>query len=409
MDEPSSGGIAQASPETSSAGHGRFPALDGLRGLAAVSILIYHASFDTGSVIPGGFGIEILNQVRLPELLDRMDVGVAVFFVLSGFLLYRPFALAHHRGSDASPTTLYLRKRLLRIVPAYWVGLGLIVVLFPLSLSGPRDYVTYFGFAQIYDARRALGGLPQAWTLCVEMSFYVTLPLYAWCIARATKSRRSAWLRWELGGVGILVATAIGYKVALYVLEPGWAPQGLLWLPAQLDRFAPGIALAIFSVHGTEGDRTTAQRVATWGRPLVLWWATAGITYWVVATQLDLPWHLREKIPGGNGLARDFCYLFIGLVLIAPLVLAPHQDSLMRRVLASRPLHLLGLVSYSFYIWHKSLLEWTRRSITGDLVPGELSFHGNLAITLLIAFAITMVVSTLSYFLVERPATRYKK
>ena len=71
-------------------------------------------------------------------------------------------------------------RRALRIFPAYWLALTVLIVVFGLHVSGLHDLVIYYGLLQIYDTHRFLGAIPQAWTLCTEVSFYVFLPAYAW-------------------------------------------------------------------------------------------------------------------------------------------------------------------------------------------------------------------------------------
>jgi peptidoglycan/LPS O-acetylase OafA/YrhL len=94
-------------------GHPRFPLLDGVRALAALSIVFLHVGDGTGFARTNALG----------AFTSRMDAGVALFFVLSGFLLYRPFVAARLDDRPAPSAGRYLRRRLLRIVPAYWLAL----------------------------------------------------------------------------------------------------------------------------------------------------------------------------------------------------------------------------------------------------------------------------------------------
>lgn len=108
---------------------GRFPCFDGLRALAALSIVVVHVSAYSGADGLSGFR----------DLLQRMDAGVAIFFVLSGFLLYRPFVAAHLHGRAQPATRPYLWRRFLRIYPAYLVVLTVVVYVFgaPGGCHGP--------------------------------------------------------------------------------------------------------------------------------------------------------------------------------------------------------------------------------------------------------------------------------
>ena len=170
-----------------SAPDGRHPPIDGLRALAAIAVLLTHAAIYSGLAAAGG---------DTGRVAQRLEVGVAVFFVISGFVLYRPFLLARLDGRELPRVGRYAGRRALRIVPAYWLALTVAAVALSLpgvfSLSG---IVTYYGFGQIYATDTFTGGLVQAWTLCVEVTFYAFLPLWAWLMRRSGPAglRRERW------------------------------------------------------------------------------------------------------------------------------------------------------------------------------------------------------------------------
>jgi len=112
-----------SSPQTD-AKNPRLPALDAIRGAAAVAIVIYHAGIVTG--------FNVLSPIG--ALTARLSVGVPVFFALSGFLLYRPFVVARRISGPRVDIRRYYRRRLVRIVPAYWLVIAC-VVLIPVWLS----------------------------------------------------------------------------------------------------------------------------------------------------------------------------------------------------------------------------------------------------------------------------------
>src|SRR6476659_3734388 len=94
-----------------------FPAMDGYRALAALSVLVAHVALFSG----------VVNRNRtLAPYLARADVGVSIFFLLSGFLLYRPFVAAHLSARSAGSLGGYARRRALRIIPAYWFALTIV-------------------------------------------------------------------------------------------------------------------------------------------------------------------------------------------------------------------------------------------------------------------------------------------
>src|SRR5437763_13055183 len=123
---------------------GRFPLFDSLRAIAALAVVTTHAAFFSGAL---NSHIPILRQVAA-----RLDVGVTVFFFISAFLLYRPFAWAALREEPAPEVLPYAWRRVLRIVPAYWLALTVSALwLGQKDVFTPSGILIHYGFAQIYS------------------------------------------------------------------------------------------------------------------------------------------------------------------------------------------------------------------------------------------------------------------
>src|SRR4051812_27260591 len=140
-------------------GNPRFPAVDGLRALAALMVLVGHTSFLSGFNGRGQVG----------AVLSRFDLGVALFFIISGFLLYRPFVSARMDGRSAPGVLRYGRRRLLRIVPAYWLALTVLAIWPGLGGDVFGHVPVYYLFLQNLRIEWLQGGITTAWSLCVEM------------------------------------------------------------------------------------------------------------------------------------------------------------------------------------------------------------------------------------------------
>lgn len=143
---------------------GSYPLMDSVRAIAALSIFAFHVA-----------GQYELSGVA-GDLAATLTAGVPIFFVVSGFLLYRPFALAHLTGRPLPATTAFLWRRALRIVPAFWVALTVVLLVGDTDVTA-NQALALFGFAQVYDPQTVGLGLAQAWSLDCEVVYYVMIPL----------------------------------------------------------------------------------------------------------------------------------------------------------------------------------------------------------------------------------------
>jgi peptidoglycan/LPS O-acetylase OafA/YrhL len=364
----------------------RFPCFDGFRAIAACMVLLVHASIVTG----------VVQNVRAGPFLARMDAGVAVFFVISGFLLYRPYVIEHLGGRDALPTRSFWRRRVLRIFPAYWVALFVIAYVLRQRSVPAADAPIYFGLLQVYSPTHVLGGLSQAWSLCTELSYYALLPLYAWVLGRRqTPPARQVWVEWT--GLGVLVIISLGFRA--FVRAADVSTHVLNWLPAWLDLFAFGMALAVLSAT-VERTGRPGRLVTAVGRRPALCWLGAVVAFWVVATRLDLPAGIAP-VSVVQELGRHYLYGLVGLLIVLPGVFGDQRKGLIRRMLQSRPVVAVGVVSYGVYLWHISMLEKVTPHLR-DLGSAEFP------VVVVVGLALTYVVARASYVIVEKPALRLK-
>ena len=135
-----------------------FPCFDGLRAIAAITVVAVHTAFVSGFTTSSPEGI----------YTARLEIGVTVFFLISGFLLYRPFAASHIAGRAAPATGHFWVRRFLRIVPAYWLAFTVVSYVMKGDvhlLHGWSNDLIYYGFAQIYFPKVVLTGVSQAWSL----------------------------------------------------------------------------------------------------------------------------------------------------------------------------------------------------------------------------------------------------
>ena len=198
-------------------GHRRFPLIDAIRGLAVLYIVVAH-----GVVFGGGAGDNDWYRG-----LFAHNIGIAMFFVVSGFVIYRPFVAHRVLGAPHPGIVAYVRRRFLRIVPPYWLALTVLSIYPGLGGVFTEDWWVYYGLLQLYPiydpgecAQTVEGcGIAPAITLPGELGFYVILPIYVAFIAALTKGRRR-WLRTELLLLGGLALVSILFRTWSAVHEP---------------------------------------------------------------------------------------------------------------------------------------------------------------------------------------------
>jgi peptidoglycan/LPS O-acetylase OafA/YrhL len=374
-------------------GNPRFPLLDAVRALAVLSILVFHAA---GTHKPGFPG----------DILQRLDVGVAVFFVLSGFLLYRPFVNARLLDGPRIGIAGYARRRALRILPAYWVALTAIATWPGLSgVLGDRWW-SFYGLLQVYDFDTTVQGLGVAWSLCIEVSFYVLLPFYA-LAASAALGRRSARARVtiELSILAALSVASVALRYRLREHDP--LSPALHTLPTHLWWFAVGMGLAILSVARSARGADSAPIAALRRRP-ALSWVAAAVAFGVMcvaAARLhdDANGGAFGFVSGSEDLVVHVLYGLVALFLIAPAVFADGSTGLPQRVLALQPLTWLGLVSYGIFLYQVPVIQELDRVGVSNWLGGL-----HLVALSLAATAVTAAIAAVSYYLVERPLLRFK-
>lgn len=375
----------------------RFPLFDSLRAIAALAVLATHAAVFAG--------VQYTASPMRP-FAARLEVGVAIFFAISGFLLYRPFVLARVRGVAAPAAGPYAWRRFLRIVPAYWVALTVVALWTGLpGVFTAEGVLRFYGIAQAYDASTIGGGLAQAWSLTIEVAFYAFLPLYAFVVARLARGRG---LRADLAGVAVLVLVAAGWKAAVLGGVHGGQVEVtalLLALPAYLDHFAGGMALAILSVWLQVRDSDELPRRLRWldERPWIPW-AVALAAFWAVSTRIGLEGEFFEPIAADQYWARHYLYAIVGVGIVTPAVVGDPARGWVRKLLGWRPLLWLGLISYGIFLWNLALMgrleEWGL---------GEVAVLGGYGGFLVAGLAFTVLFAAASYYVVERPALSLRR
>jgi peptidoglycan/LPS O-acetylase OafA/YrhL len=365
----------------------QFPTLNALRAIGAIMVVLTHAAFNTGRINDGWSG----------AALARFDFGVTLFFILSGFLLCRPWFIAAALGEDRPSARHYLWKRALRILPLYWVVVVVALVFDPANDDADWvDWVTNLTFTQLYLPGLLPSSLTQMWSLCTEVAFYVVLPLL--CIAFLGRRGRGLDLRRVLACAG--VTTALGIAWQAWVTQiPGSEGHYAQWLPGYLPWFMVGLAFAAVSASLTAAPRDhLLERV---GSDLAGCWILAVAIFAVACTPVAGPRLLLTPGAWEAG-AKVVLYGLAGAFFVLPLVFGPERDGWARERLSGAIPTWLGDVSYGIFAIHMLVLN-----LVFSLLDLEV-FTGRFLTVATLTLVITIAIANVSFYLFERPVLRAK-
>jgi peptidoglycan/LPS O-acetylase OafA/YrhL len=362
------------------------PALDGVRTLAVLLVMFFHAWWVMPERI--AFGANALTQP-----IYYFWTGVHLFFVLSGFLLFLPYARWIQGGRDRPSARLFYKRRFLRIVPAYWASLVILTLAGPKTSGSFLDMLVHAVFLQNLSEKTVYSINGVFWTMAVEVQFYAVLPLLAWALyllarrlglwvalaifvpALVLVSASSVWLQ----AVPALAGNALFYNIAL-------RPEALTYW---INIFGFGIACAmiytaiqrneqILSFLKGSWSRWSVQRVATWAFALaaLLWLALI-----VIPALHPAPWN-------DIGFGVAYAFALLGILLGSHRIRLPFEW---------RPVRFVGLISYSLYIWHLVIMRLAEPLLL------RIGAGPRVIVGFLIECLVGIPVAYASYLLFERP------
>ena len=420
-DEVVTSGKAQAVDEdiesqvvATSPRHTRIIGLDGVRGLGCLAVVVGHVA------------ITYSPKTHDKAFLGVLGLALILFFALSGFLLFLPYVrrLTAEASSAAMPSTSqYALHRVLRVFPGYLViflicnyVLRAVYVENPVihtrgtdqgtgMITHPGELLANLTLVQTYVPQYMQTGINPSWSLTLEIAFYISLPLLGlmlFYLRRRTAVRPlllaclAPAILLVIGVVGRLLAPLVmshsgGATLELQNWGPTWSAVYLRSFLTNADLFAFGMLAAILFVALEQGvvRESIARRVR-------LVTTLAMFIGMVVVLKLSADQSVFATMAIGAVSA------LLLLVIVTPL--ARGNDSMLARWLDAKPFHYVGVISLSIYLWHYPLLLLMGRYgvAAGDTWSG---MFRNMALLV----AITLAVSSATYYLVERPALESAK
>lgn len=363
-----------------------YPQLEGMRALAAIGVLITHVAFQTRAV-----EIAVLGPV-----LGRLDLAVALFFGLSGFLLWRPWVAAAHRGAGHPSIPRYLKHRVVRIWPAYVVVVVLVLLLLPEAQGADFDvWLANLTLTQVFVPLTLTAGLTQMWSLSVEIAFYALLPLIGLALVRLRGRRAGARIPVLL----MLGAVSLGWAWVGTSLPVADGVETKNWVFGHLPWFVTGLILAevagVLDTAGAPRGRwmNLVVRLSA-NRWLML--AVLVAAYGLACTRLAGPTGLGD-VTNIEFVTKMVLGALCGYALLAPLVCNPGPF----RFLTSRVMLALGRWSYGIFIWHVAVL-----AVVFPLF-GIVPFNGDTLLVLVITLGLSIGIAAASYAFIEEPARNW--
>jgi len=388
-----------------------FPVFDGVRALAASLVFVFHAwaiinisSLQNGIDTIGLTGLAVLGA----SLGHFGEVGVALFYLLSGFLIYRPFAKAGYAAGKQPNLTAFAIRRAARILPAYWVAVTIIGFVDPASYAFSWDgLINQYLFLGIYRPEGIIWSsnmFMASWTVEVEVAFYIFLPFWAAAMAKLRASTKRP-LRAEMFALLFLASIGVVWKiVACTQISGGWFGSSFAVLPASIDVFAAGMALAVLSLLPEVKASKFFERVAAQG--LACWLGAAAVfalLVWVGYSEGPFRGS-GASLALGSGLLK----IPVVVLILLPAIWWRGSRGGVVKLLGSRPVMWVGLVSYGLYLWQVFVI----RHLAGPVLYGAeqpLAKPSLLMLTpiSLVVYAATLVVAALSWYLLERHALSF--
>ena len=365
-------------------------ALDSLRGISTILIVVYHTSFVSG------YTVEHADSIG--AYIDRLNIGVAIFFVLSGFLIFRPFAHSLIHGSPLPKTRNYYLKRAARILPGYWLALFVLAGLDALTIVNTSGFIRNVFIVHSFTEHNVFTGIRQAWTLVIEMSFYVVVPAFAYVFVRQTKRRNGpVVVSTLLKALSFLFLGAYAFRLFIHQIDFWFLDTAHIWLPSHMDTLALGMGLAV--LVEAPASAKTLLKVKNFIANHTGSFVVCSVFVWLISANINMAIGLN-RTEFHIDLLGHFLYGIASVLLVAPFCV--DSQALLVKAVSFRLFTWLGTISYGIYLWHMAFLG-------GNFAEKYMPYtenDGQVLLRFLVVLPASIAIASLSYYVIERPIMR---
>lgn len=366
--------------------------LTGVRGWAALWVFMYHA-WSYAKHPP--LRVDLFGwTLDLTPLFSMGIAGVTIFFVLSGFLLATPFAQWQAGLRQRPPLGRYYLRRVLRVFPAYYAQLAILLVIAAWLPGQPgiEDAGSLVRHLMMLFMPPPLGTFPINgvwWTLPIEFGFYLVLPLLAFMLT----PRRGLWLLFAC--IAVMYLWRQGVVVRLAEAPMQMRVYAAYQLPGSMDAFGLGMLAAVLHANRAHLPGWLLPPARSSGLGLLGIALVVAAIYWLPGRRAEY-W--------ADNLIFYAWTPALSLGIAAVLLAGAGGSGTLQKIFGNRIMVFLGLVSYSLYLWHLPVLTWLAAA---SWYPGLTG--GRLAWILALALPLTLAIATVSYLGVERPFMRLRR
>ena len=389
--------LVSAKPTTASS---RFAGLEGLRTVGLIAVFASHTGFATGTTYGSLWTFSVGGSTHRPTyVLGHLEAAVAIFFMISAFLLYRPFAAALYANRTPSGAGEFLRRRLVRAFPAYWAALAILFVTNSISARNPGHFLKMVTLTHIYSEEDFFANrtLVPTWTLATELVFYFFLLGYVACMRRLPQMSAQRRLKIELSVLALVCVAAFAWRFLVYHVH-SMPHVAEFWFMGTADVFALGLGLGAIDGYVRSGASVPVwDRIASYGDV----WAVMAIGFFVaVPVFADASAGIGVS-RGWDAYQRNFYQTACAFCLLVPVVCGDQSRGAYRRFVRLRPLAYVGGVSYGIYLWHD---HWIVQAVHWS--GGLEALRGHFWLVGVTAFALSLICGSLSDRWIEKPALR---